>query len=174
MKLLFVLGILLLCITASANVIYKTVKEDGTVVYTDVPTNGATSVNLSAVNSAVIPTLGNSNQSAQTVQPINKPEKKIKYLVNILKPSAEQTIRNNAGEVSVKAQVTPKITGMFKLFLNNQFVSSNSNGAFTLENLNRGAHNIEVKFFNKSGKILASSEVQTFYLHKTSVLITPN
>ncbi|MEO9946862.1 DUF4124 domain-containing protein [Paraglaciecola sp.] len=174
MKLLYIIGLLLLCITASANVIYKTVKEDGTVVYTDIPSKGATSVNLSAVNSAVIPTLKGSNAKPNISGPHKQPEKVIVYTVSILNPVAEQTIRNNSGELTVTAQVSPDTPGKYNLFLDNQLVSTKGNGLFRLENLERGAHEIEVKFLNNSGKILASSELQTFYLHKASALFTPN
>ncbi|MEP0357684.1 MAG: DUF4124 domain-containing protein [Paraglaciecola sp.] len=174
MKLLYIISLLLLCITASANVIYKTVKEDGTVVYSDIPTKGAASVNLSGVNSAVIPTLNGSNTKPNVNKPYKKPEKVITYTVSILNPVAEQTIRNNAGELNVKAQVFPETSGQYKLFVDNQLVSTKSSGSFRLESLERGAHEIEVKFLNNSGKILASSDTQTFFLHKASALFTPN
>ena len=43
-----------------------------------------------------------------------------------------------------------------------------------LENVERGEHHIEVRLVGQSGKILASSGQQTFYLHKASALINAN
>jgi hypothetical protein len=40
--------------------------------------------------------------------------------------------------------------------------------------VDRGAHTIKVNFLDNSGKILASSKQQTFYLQKASALINAN
>ena len=174
MRAFYILGLLLLCITASANVVYKSVQKDGTVVYTDVPSKGATSVNLSAVNSAVISTTHSPANQAKVSKPNKQLEPHTEYSVFIRTPVAEQTLRNNAGEVIVNAEVLPKKAGKFQLILDNQIVHTQTSGKFGLENIQRGAHNIEVNFLDNSGKILASSKQQTFYLHKASALIRAN
>jgi hypothetical protein len=175
MKFTAVICLLLLCISVSAKVLYKTVKADGTAVYSDVHSEGAVPVNLSSMNTVVVPALNNASSKANSrsnqVKQI-KPE--TQYLVSIRSPMAEQTVRNNSGEVLISADISPKKAGKFQLVLDDQVVKTQLNGQFQLESVNRGAHNIQIHFLDNSGKILASSKLQTFYLQKASALINVN
>jgi hypothetical protein len=170
-----ILSLLLLCINVSAQVVYKTVKADGSVVYSDVNSDGAVPVNLSSMNTVVMPALNNaSNQAASRNKPVAKSKPEIQYLVSIRSPMAEQTLRDNSGAVTINANVLPKKSGKFQLVFDNQVVKTQSNSQFELESVNRGAHTIQVNFLDNSGKILASSKPQTFYLQKASALINAN
>jgi hypothetical protein len=175
MKFAITICLLLLCISVSAQVIYKTVKADGSVVYSDVRSDGAVPVNLSSMNTVVVPALNNaSSQTTSRNSSVQKPKPEIQYVVSIRSPLAEQTLRDNSGAVSITADVLPKRSGKFELVFDNQIVKSQSNRKFQLESVNRGAHTIQVNFLDNSGKILASSKPQTFYLQKASALINAN
>jgi hypothetical protein len=159
----------------SAQVVYKTVKADGSVVYSDVRSDGAVPVTLSSMNSVVVPALNNAaSQTLSQNNPVKKRRPEVQYLVFIRSPAAEQTLRENSGVVSISADVLPKKSGKFQLIFDNQVVKTQSNGQFQLENVNRGAHTIQVNFLDNSGKILALSKSQTFYLQKASALINVN
>jgi hypothetical protein len=95
----------------------------------------------------------------------------VQYLVSILSPAAEQTLRDNSGAVTISASVLPKKAGKFQLIFDGQVLKTQSKNQFQLETVNRGAHTIKVNFLDNSGKILASSKQQTFYLQKASALI---
>lgn len=175
MRVFCILGLLLLCTSVAAQVIYKTVKADGSVVYSDVPSEGAVPVNLSSTNNVVVPSLNNaSSQATSRSQPVQKSKAEVQYLVSIRSPLAEQTIRDNSGAVSITADVVPKKSGKFELVFDNQVVKTQSSGQFQLESVDRGAHTIQINFLDNSGKILASSKQQTFYLQKASALINAN
>jgi hypothetical protein len=175
MRVFYILCLLLLCVGASAQVVYKTVKADGSVVYSDVLTDGAVAVNLSAMNTVVVPALNDASKPKVAARiPASKPKPEVEYVVSVLSPMAEETLRNNAGNVNINVDVTPKKAGKFQLIMNNQVVKTQQNNQFELENVERGAHVIEVKFLDNSGKYLASSKPQTFYLQKASALINAN
>lgn len=175
MRVFCIIYLLLLCTSVSAQVIYKTVKADGSVVYSDVPSDGAEPVNLSSMNSVVMPALNKaSSQSVSRNSSVQKAKPEIQYLVSIRSPLAEQTLRDNSGAVLISAEVLPKKSGKFELIYDNQVVKTQSNGQFQLESVDRGAHTIQVNFLDNSGKILASSKQQTFYLQKASALINVN
>jgi len=53
-------------------------------------------------------------------------------------------------------------------------IQRNSSGIFKLEGINRGAHDYKVELTNNTGKTLASSPIQTLYLHQASVFINNN
>jgi hypothetical protein len=175
MKLALVLCLLLLCMSVCAQVVYKTVKADGTEVFSDVPSDGAVPVNLSSMNTVVVPALNNvASQTASRLNPVKKRSPEVQYLVFIRSPAAEQTLRDNSGAVTITAEVVPKKSGKFQLVIDNQIVKTQSKSKFQLENVNRGAHTIQIHFLDNSGKILASSKQQTFYLQKASALINAN
>ncbi|PKG96878.1 DUF4124 domain-containing protein [Paraglaciecola sp. MB-3u-78] len=170
-----ILCLLLLCMNVSAQVVYKTVKVDGSVVYSDVPSDGAEPINLSSINTVVVPALNNAaSQTTRRLNPIKKLIPEVQYLVFIRSPAAEQTLRDNSGAVTINAEVVPKKAGKFQLVFDNQIVKTQSKSEFLLENVNRGAHTIQIDFLDNSGKILASSKQQTFYLQKASALINAN
>jgi hypothetical protein len=159
----------------SAQVVYKTLKADGSAVYSDVSSDGAVPVHLSSMNTVVAPALNNaSSQTSSLKKPIKTLRPEVQYTVSIRSPAAEQTLRDNSGSVTINADVLPKKSGKFELLLDNQVVKTQSNSQFKLENVNRGAHTIQINFLDNSGKILASSMSQTFYLQKASALINAN
>lgn len=156
----------------SAQVVYKTVKADGSVVYSDVRSDGAVPVKLSSMNTVVVPALNNAAiHTTNQINSVKRRRPEIKYSVFIRSPVAEQTLRDNSGVVIITSEVLPKKTGNFQLVIDNHVVKTQSNSKFKLENINRGAHIIQVNFLDNSGKILASSKQQTFYLQKASALI---
>jgi hypothetical protein len=153
--------------------VYKTVKADGSVVYTDTPTDSSTPVTLSAVNN-VVPALSQPNLQINPATQA-KPRKVTKnYVVSVTSPAPAAHIRNNLGQVTIAASVNPKGAGQFQLVLNGQVNITQASHLFELENIDRGAHTIKVNYVDNSGKILASSDSQTFYLHKASALIKAN
>ncbi|MGJ8679602.1 DUF4124 domain-containing protein [Paraglaciecola sp.] len=175
MRAFYILGLLLLCVGASANVIYKTIQADGSVIYSDTPTAGSTPVNLSSVNNVVVPALNDAASAKPVSQKTSKNQKpKIQYQVSILSPAHEESIRDNSGNVSIRVNVSPSGAGKVQLLMDNQVVSTQTNRLFELESVNRGAHIIQVNFIDNLGKILASSQEQTFYLHKATALNNVN
>jgi preprotein translocase subunit SecA len=165
--------------TSSNILVYKTVKADGSVVYSDIYSERTVLVDLSSINTVVTPAL-NKNLSQVLSQVLSKTPnqnnhvKKIRaevqYIVSISSPVAEQTLRDNSGTVTINANVSPKNSGSFQLIFDNQLLKTQSKSQFQLESVNRGAHTIKVNFLDNSGKILASSKQQTFYLQKASAL----
>jgi hypothetical protein len=162
-------GFMLLCGLSEASTIYKTVQADGTVIYSDVASPGAVAVELSST-AAVIPKLADGTLSTSV------PQKKapVNYKVTFHSPLAEETIRSNLGEVNVHFEISPEYLGIFELTLDNQVVKTNSKNQLTLNDVPRGRHVLQVNLIDNSGKILASSKPQTFYLHKASALINAN
>jgi hypothetical protein len=176
-KALFILFLLPVIVWAQHSVspsespIYKTVQDDGTVIYSDRAVSGSTSVSLlgtSVIMSSPATAQPVATQASNTLAPV------IEYRVAVLSPLPEATIRDNLGRLDILVEVIPKKTGKFQLVINNQIVKTQSKGKFVLENVARGAHSIEVHFFDNSGKILASSKPQSLFMHQASALIHTN
>jgi len=151
----------------SSPTVYKVVGEDGTVTYTDKPQQNAEPLTFDVKTQNVV-------TAAKVPPPPPLPPKppKPNYKVEITSPAPEATIRNNLGELTISAAQTgaPKAP-IYRLIFNNAPFASNSSGVFKLSGINRGAHTYKVELTNNTGKTLASSPVQTLYLHQASALI---
>lgn len=168
LSLLFLIIIAPLC----ANTIYKTVKADGTVVYSDVPSPNSIAVSMVHDNNVAIPKLADVPATKQASNQAVKPIKQ--YQIKVLAPGPQATIRNNNGELNIHFEISPEFIGEVYLLLDNQRVKTKGKTQITLKNVERGEHKIEVQLRDNSGKIFASSGQQTFYLHKASALINAN
>ncbi|MDM7861839.1 DUF4124 domain-containing protein [Alteromonas sp. ASW11-36] len=151
----------------SAQTVYKVVAKDGSVTFTDTPVPGSEPISLSKVTIAEPLATPTPPPPPKRVEQIPKPS------ISILAPSPEATIRNNLGTVSISSAISPAIPGRFELVLDGNPVESNTTGTFELADIDRGEHNYQIHFINNTGKILASTPVQTFYMHKASALINP-
>lgn len=149
--------------------IYKIINADGTVSFSDTPSAGAQEVqldgNMTTIQSAV--TAPNRVNSATQ----NRAEQN--YTLSILSPAPDATVRDNDGNIRIAAKIQPQSPGMYLLnFAGQQYTSSS--GVFTLVGVDRGAHTYNLTFSNNRGKVIASSEERTVYLHQASVLIRRN
>ena len=170
-------SILLLCIVftcyLSATTLYKVVNKDGTVTYTDRPVKGAKEVDFKDLNSAVMPSMQSGRNTAQ--RNTKRVERALPdFELTMLSPGDGETIRDNQGNLNVSGQLQPAGSGEFLLFLNDQLKDTQNVPRFTLTNLDRGEHTVQIKFKHNSGKILASTQKQTVFLHRASALINSN
>ncbi|MGQ8366231.1 DUF4124 domain-containing protein [Glaciecola sp. 1036] len=169
MKSLFLVGLFcFICpfIVNGQTIVYKTVHADGTVTFSDKPSPGAIEVILGD-STTVIP-----SSPVPKIEP-DVAVKKKQFNLTIVSPKQEATLRDNSGNFSIQAQLKPSIGGMYNLTINGQSFQSPS-GVFQLENMDRGEYSYKVDFTDNSGKIIASSEQRTLFLHRASVLIPRN
>ncbi|WP_370243106.1 DUF4124 domain-containing protein [Alteromonas abrolhosensis] len=147
--------------------IYKVVGKDGSVTYTDKPQQNAEPLAFDVKTQNVV------TAAKVTPPPPAKPAApKPNYRVVIKSPAPEATIRNNLGEFTISAAQpgAPKAP-IYRLIFDDAPLASNSSGVFKLTGLHRGAHTYKVELTNNTGKTLASSPLQTLYLHQASALI---
>lgn len=164
---LVILG-LVFSATVNAEKIYKTVNKDGTISYSDQPTPGSVEVNFASNTTTVV-----QNPTLKTKPMITiKKKTQVEHTLTVTSPEEEATIRNTTGNVNISAVVTPNTDGHYELSLHEQKLRSKS-GTFLVEGLTRGEYSYQINFVSASGKVIASSSVRRFFVHKPSVLITP-
>lgn len=150
-----------------AQEIYKVVNQDGSVTYTDKPVVNAEPVELGPDNRMSLP-VPQPVQTATTSSKASKP----KPVIEVVQPKPEATVRNNAGNMTIAANVSnADKQGKFKLYINDTLVKEQSSAVFKLQGINRGAHTFYITHTDNTGKTLASTSPQTFYLHQASRLI---
>lgn len=152
---------------SSSAKIYVWRDESGVLVYSDTPRPGAEEVKTKK---------GNVIQSSTNIetQILDIESKKIKeeYQVVVNHPKDNSTIRDNTGSVYISGSIKP----IFKRGLKIQLVvdekphlTPQTHTMFALHNIDRGEHQIKMKLLNEKGKVIASSKVITFYMHRASV-----
>ena len=150
--------------------IYKTVDSAGNVTFSDVPPpkdRQAETVTLSEPNTLEFqaPAAGRSYGSA------DDGSEELSYnSVNIVSPSHDQAIRDNAGSVTIQAQIQPELHAghLVRFLLDGQEVSRSPSLVHNLQNVDRGTHQVQVEIVNAAGDVVASSSRSTFHLQRYS------
>lgn len=155
--------LLLLAFHAQA-VVYKWVDENGNVHYSDTPVEGAIEVELkeNTHNNVVLP-------PAPKLNPTTPEAVNVSYSMQIESPAAEATVRNNNGDFTVSASISPKppLTTRYQLLLDGSPHGTPQDGPwFQLRGIDRGEHSIQVQALNGSGKVLATTASRIIYLHR--------
>ena len=149
---------------ATSTKIYVWRNDDGILVFSDSPQPGAEEVEVKEPNTV----------SSVDTYMLDLTSKVIKddYLVEINQPKQNSTIRDNTGSVYIAGSIKP----IFKQGLNIQlylddkpYEKPQPHSMFVLRNIDRGEHIIKMKLLNEKGKVIASSEPITFYMHRASV-----
>jgi len=166
---------------AAGSRIYKTVDEDGNVVFTDVPPKEGEKSQAVAVETpnTFDPAPGtaetrdawNIDQSADAEQTDS-----VGYQsAAIVSPSDDSSVRENAGNVSVVAELEPELQPGHKvrLMLDGKPEQEGRQTAFMLLNVDRGTHSANIEVVDASGNVLIVSEPITFTLQRYSILNAP-
>ncbi len=166
--------------TAAEKRIYKTVDADGNIVYTDLPPKeGRTEVvavgtpNVFASDEA-IPGVQNDESSPINDEPGDDPM--FYTTLRIVSPANNMSIRGNDGSVQVGVDVDPGLINGHKLglLLDGTRHLEGASTSFTLNDLERGEHTLQVYIVHASGQVLQSSEPSIFHLQRYSQLTAPN
>ncbi|MCL2915286.1 DUF4124 domain-containing protein [Shewanella corallii] len=157
--------ILLLLSTPVGAAVYKWVDEHGNVHYSDTPVEGAQQIELkdNTHNTVVLP------------KPIRISEptevEAVQYQLQISTPEQEATVRNNNGDFSVSAMMTPEAPNgsRFQLMLDGkEWGSPRARPVFQLRGIDRGEHTIAVKALNAQGQTLTETEPRVIFLHRAT------
>ena len=150
----------------------RSVDADGNVTYSDTAHAGAKKVEV------LQPTIIPSMRTTKKIAPGQTKNDSLDYTsVKIVAPAPEANLRN-IESVSVRAQTTPRLQtrlGHRASFLFDGSAIREPSTALnaTIEQVERGAHTIQLVIIDKSGKTVAQSAVSQFFVHKTSVLNRP-
>lgn len=162
---------LLACGSASAAV-YKTVDEQGNVVYTDDPVGNGEPVKLPPL-STVPPPPARVPQASPSAEQTGAQAAPYEQLA-VVKPAPDETLRDNTGDVQVQLSIKPGLDkeagDRLQYFLDGQPQGAPTTADKTrFSNVNRGTHTVEAAVVDASGNELKRSDGVRFYLHRESV-----
>jgi len=162
--------LLLCCVVMTAQAeVYRLVDKNGNVIFSDQPHPDAEKIEIDTLPSytpvAIPETLSEEQQKGDEVP---------RYKVKILTPANDETVRNNAGLVNINAKVTPPLdqdrNDQLTIKLDGQTLGEPSTSPnFTLSEVERGTHTVQVVVVDKDKKTIKSSKTITFHLQRIAV-----
>ena len=159
--------ILLLSLSISsvfATEVYRSVDEDGNVIFSDTPSSDSERIEI---------------REPVTIQPPTETfeyEPQIKKVedykrVEISSPADDTAIRDNQGNVSITVAIEPGLnTGdVLVLYFDGKEYASGQATSFSMSNLDRGTHQLRAVIKSRDGRILKSSATTSFHILRHSI-----
>jgi hypothetical protein len=157
---------------------YRWVDEDGVVHFSDVPTEGAERIELPRTNRPQSPaptsrrTAPSSAAAATAEAAAEEPAAVFKYEnIEVVQPAPEETLWNIEGVLNVALRVTPALRSedtVRVIFDGEQRMTTNSS-SFQVQEVWRGVHNIQVEIVDSTGRLMARSLPNRFYVQQNAI-----
>lgn len=153
-------------VSAASDKVYVWKNEKGVLVFSDSSRAGAEEVSVK--NQANI--MPSTNTSILDIKP------KIidnNYTLDITQPENNATVRDNTGSVHITGRIKPIFKSGLNIQLNldgRPYGKPQNHARFALRNVDRGQHQIKMDLLDQTGKVIASSSVITFYMHRASAI----
>ena len=164
--------VLLLAMPLMAANIWKWRDANGVVHYSDQPVAGAEQVNLQApttYTAAPVPAATSSSSSSSAAFSYTN--------VEIWKPSAELTIANTVGVVSVAARVEPQLNSEhhLALYMDGRLIPGfpPQGMEYEITEVERGEHSLTLAVLDAKGNQITLSSPVRFYVQQPSILRKP-
>jgi hypothetical protein len=161
------LSLLILFMPAGHADVYRSVDENGNVVYSDHPSKGAEKIEIKDAQTIHLPSAG-----PFKYQPPPKEAPPRYSTVAISHPGNDESIRQNSGDITVQVAVNPglKPGDVISLLMDGKEVASGPATSVTLKNVDRGSHTLQARVVGSDGSTWLSSESVTFHLLRHTVL----
>jgi hypothetical protein len=166
--------LVLIGLLAAASVMaeaYRWVDEDGVVHYSDRPQPGAERVNLSEYSRNTGARLYRERPRSTTADEESASDEPFRYeSLSISSPGSEETLWNIEGVLNVSLSLSPGLQSghQVRAYFNGerQLVSGTS---FTINEVYRGVHNIQVEVIDQTGRLMIRSTTNRFYVQQNTV-----
>ncbi len=156
-------------VPCGARDVYRSVSEDGIVIYSDTYLPGSERVSVSDHGGAV----------KKQDKPVENPESSVTADSNsqyqsfsIAQPENDETIRSNEGIVSVGLSLSPTLDEghVIHVYVDGSKLETDiTTTQFSLNALNRGTHSLQAKIVDAEGAVLISTAPVNFHLRKAII-----
>ena len=169
----------------AASKIYRTVDEDGNVIFTDIPPRGdemakTRTVELDSFNSyqpqGTITLRSPDGREPWIVEDeteTDDPSVEVNYqFLGITSPTNDATIRDNAGNLRIAAKISPELQPghRLRLLLDGSPQQTSRNPDFYLSNVDRGTHQLSVEVLDERGTVLITSPTSVVHMMRYTIL----
>lgn len=158
-----------------ASEVYRHVDEDGSVTFSDEPMDDdSEAMELESLPEVNLPDPAERERRSSPDQgEDNQTQEQQGYqTLEITSPEHDSAFWRGDGLVVVRFQSQPPLRSghRYSLELDGKQVQQGRSTTFTLENMNRGTHELVVHVINADGETISSSDVTRFTLHRPSQL----
>lgn len=171
-RLIFLALCLLLAAQATAEV-WRWVDENGVVHFSDTPREGAVQVDVSEASRPTgaqvfrdtRPRASDEVDAAEEDAPFHYDS------LSITSPGAEETLWNIEGTLNVSIALSPGLQPghQVRVYFNGE-PRLEATTSFTINEVWRGVHNIQVEVIDQTGKLMIRSRPNRFYVQQSSVI----
>jgi Domain of unknown function (DUF4124) len=154
MRLIICLLLLSFIDFAVAETVYKTVDENGNIIFTDKPSKDAEEIKLQKLQ-----TIKNPNPAKYSPSPKQPKQEALYKTFLVSNPADGAGLRSNSGNVSISLSLQPPLRPSHKMIISmdGKEVSNGSVSSVSLQNVDRGTHNIAASVVDGNGKQMIST-----------------
>ncbi len=164
----FILLAMFASLCLAGNAVYKTIDENGNVIFTDQPSESAEKIQLDELqtienpNPARLKPLPRKQQSSAV-------DKDYYQAFSILSPTIGESYRNNAGNFTISLSLQPALRPSHRVVikLDGKEVANGKSLSKSLTSQDRGTHTISAQVVDASGKTMISTS-GSFTLQRVS------
>ncbi|MCZ6803273.1 MAG: DUF4124 domain-containing protein [Proteobacteria bacterium] len=151
---LFIINLILVTLV-TAETVYKTVDEEGNSVFSDKPTEGAEVIEIKEARTISFPETKSFDYTSS-----KKKQSGVQYTrLVITHPRNDSTIQNNSGNVTISVYLEPSLRSGHSIVItmDGNEISNGSASSASVDNVDRGAHNIVASVVSEEGEKLIST-----------------
>lgn len=166
-------GLLAVASTTASAQAYRWVDDAGIVHYSDRPQPGAEQIALPKPNTSnrLSSRSSNTTRSNPSADAAEKPKAPVRYeSFTVVSPAPEETLWNIDGALNVSLALSPALQPghQVRVYFDGQArIVTSAN--FQLENVYRGAHNLQAEILDETGKLMIRSQASRFYVQQNKV-----
>lgn len=163
--------IFFMALPAFARDVYKWTNEEGVVIYSDIPQEGAERIRVDTGSRAPDPRAG--EESGAQSGAGDEADAVTYESLEITQPENDATVRSNEGKVTVSLSLTPTLGEghEVRVIVDGAELEDGMKGTlFSLNNLNRGTHSLQTRVVDADGNTLISSNSISFHLRQASII----
>ena len=152
--------------------VYRWVDADGVVHYSDTPHEGAEEVELEPAPVVSAAPARRAAATQPSVAPADEEQSAPGYqTLEVASPASEETLWNIGGVLNVSLNLQPDLQRGHQLrvyFDGNPMPVTGTQ--FQLQEVWRGAHNLQAEVVDQSGNVMIRSQPSRFYVQQTSIV----
>lgn len=151
---------------------YRWVDESGVVHYSDKPVEGAERIILPESTRSTRP--ATAFRFAETDEPATEEQVPFSYeTIEVVAPAPEETLWNIEGVLNVALTIEPALrpTDRVRVYFDGQMRQVRGTN-FQIQEVYRGAHNIQAEIVDENGVIMGRSQPIRFYVQQNSIART--
>jgi hypothetical protein len=163
---------LLLAASVALPQAYRWVDEDGVVHYSDQPHPGAEEVELERAPAINMPAPRRSIAGTAPASATGEQQRMVGYdSLAVASPAAEETLWNIGGVLNVSLNLQPALQPGHRLRVYFDGTAQEVSGMqFQLQEVYRGAHNLQAEVLDENGQLMIRSEPTRFYVQQTTIV----